>query len=431
MISGSLAKASSSENSTDHSTVQEFREKLREGKTGKLGTSYYWDQGFNVVSPKENFKLRVGGRMGLDMGYVGSSGDVSEAFSSLDDFDPDFRRLDVSVYATLYKAVDFKLEIDFANVKTIRDIWVRYTKNPFLSHFTLGHIKEPFSLERLISSKNITFMERALPVNALSLGRNMGIKFNDTAFDDQVTFAGGFFWNTGSLHEVSNPQDSISDANGYNITARITGLAWYYDEGRRLLHLGLGYSRGTRDSGEDGAMRLSALPESYIADTALVDTEEFFVDSNHYITTELATVEGPISFQSEITYYSGDSDEGGDLDFWGFYLYVSYFLTGEHREYDNSTGIFSSVHPKQNFNLRERKWGAWEIGFRHSFVDLNDKSIEGGKERNFTLAINWYFKSKIRLMFNYVRADVEDRDNNHVVDDGSANIFQTRFQIHF
>jgi phosphate-selective porin OprO/OprP len=369
--------------------------------------------------------------MGIDMGYVDGRGDVKEAFSDLDGFDPDFRRLKVSAFVTLYNAIDFKFEIDFANVKTIKDVWIRYKKNRFLSHFRFGHIKEPFSLERLIATRSLTFMERALPTDALTPGRNIGIKYNSTAFNERVTFATGFFWNTGSLHEVANPQDSISDANGYNITARITGLAWYYDEGRRLLHLGLGYSRGTRDSGEDDAMRLSALPESYIADRTLVDTDEFFVDSNNYISTEMATVSGPLSFQSEITHCSGDSDERGDLDFWGYYLYVSYFLTGEHREYDTSKGIFSQVHPKQNLNLRERKWGAWEIGFRHSFVDLNDKSIEGGKERNFTLAINWYFKSNMRVMLNYIRADVEDRDNNRVVDDGSADIFQMRLQGHF
>ena len=89
------------------------------------------------------------------------------------------------------------------------------------------------------------------------------------------------------------------------------------------------------------------------------------------------------------------------------------------------------MHPKQNFNFRKRKWGAWEIGFRHSFVDLNDKNIEGGKEMNFTVGLNWYLRPKMRLMLNYVRVNVEDRDNNRVIDDGSANIFQTRFQISF
>jgi len=89
------------------------------------------------------------------------------------------------------------------------------------------------------------------------------------------------------------------------------------------------------------------------------------------------------------------------------------------------------VHPNRNFSFRDKSWGGWELALRHSFLDLNDGEIKGGKERNFTLAINWYLKSNMRVMFNYVRADVEDRDNSRVIDDGGANIFQTRFHISF
>ena len=65
---------------------------------------------------------------------------------------------------TVYKAVDIKLEIDFANIQTVKDIWFRYTKGDFFRHFKFGHQKEPFSLEWLTSSIDTTFMERSLPI---------------------------------------------------------------------------------------------------------------------------------------------------------------------------------------------------------------------------------------------------------------------------
>jgi len=289
-------------------------------------------------------------------------------------------------------------------------------------------MKEPYSLERLTSSSCITFMERALPVNALSLGRNIGIQFNNTVFDDRFTFGAGVFWNTGSLHDISDPQDSISEANGYNITARVTGLGWYEDKGQDLMHWGLACSWGSRN-GNDKSNRVSALPESRLLDQTLVDTEEFAADSISRINSEFALVSGPLSFQSELTYYNADAGE--HLDFWGYYLYASYFFTGEHRAYDRLNGVFLPVHPGHNFNLRDKKWGAWEIGFRHSYVDLNDEAIKGGKERNFTFGLNWYINPNMRVMFNFIRAEVEDRDNSRVIDDGSANILQMRFQIHY
>ena len=173
-------------------------EKAKEGKKGKLGTHYYWDNGLNIVGPKKNLRLKINGHMGVDAGYIDASGDIEEAFSGTDGLAPDFRRLQASVFGTLFDAVAFKFDMDFANIRTIKDVWFCYTRSPFLSHFKLGHVKEPFSLERLISAKNITFMERALPTDALTLGRNIGIRYDNVVVNERMTLAAGFFLNTAS-----------------------------------------------------------------------------------------------------------------------------------------------------------------------------------------------------------------------------------------
>jgi len=120
-----------------------------------------------------------------------------------------------------------------------------------------------------------------------------------------------------------------------------------------------------------------------------------------------------------------------DPQFWGFYLFGSYFLTGEHRNYGTRAGTFFPLQPKHNFHPRKGRWGAWELAVRFSYVDLNDKDIRGGKEANFTAGLNWYLTRKTRFMLNYIRAIVKDRETPPAVDSGRAHIFQARFQTEF
>ena len=76
------------------------------------------------------------------------------------------------------------------------------------------------------------------------------------------------------------------------------------------------------------------------------------------------------------------------------------------------------------------EWGAWELGLRYSYVDLNDEGVKGGKERNITLGLNWYLNPNIRFQLNYINAKVDDRADPQV-EDGRADVLQARFQIYF
>ncbi|MBC8460534.1 MAG: hypothetical protein H8D67_21325 [Deltaproteobacteria bacterium] len=77
------------------------------------------------------------------------------------------------------------------------------------------------------------------------------------------------------------------------------------------------------------------------------------------INTELAIVSGPFSLQGEYFHLFADSDEADDPKFWGFYLYGSYFITGEHRNYDRSKGVFCGIEPNRDFHFFEGDGGPW------------------------------------------------------------------------
>ncbi len=426
LISPGGALSDSSFFETLESRHKSFMERLKEGVKGPADAHYYWLNGLNIVSPEKTFRLNVRCRMMYDVAYADLSNDYKRAYSDRDGFHTDIRQLRVWGWGTFNDNLEFKVDLDFANVRDVKDNWFRFKRTPYLRRFSFGHIKEPFSLEALTSSGSITFMEKALPSDAFGSGRNIGIRYNIPSLDERKTLALGFFYNTSTLSNVDNPQDQISDANGYNVTGRITSLVRYEDFGQELLHLGLCYSYGYRDDD----VKIGARPESYLVDKRLVETDEFPAEEQHRFVTELASVSGPLSFQGEYFHAFTDSDTEGDLEFWGYYMFGSYFITGEHREYNTSRGVFAGVIPKNYFKLRENKWGAWEVALRHSYVDLNDNDITGGEERNFTLGLNWYTTSKTRVMFNYVHARVDQRSASSL-EDGYLNIFQTRFQIIF
>jgi phosphate-selective porin OprO/OprP len=319
--------------------------------------------------------------------------------------------------------------MDFASVGNIKDIWVAYSKTPFIGEIKAGHFREPISLERLTSLADITFMERALATEALSPGRNLGIMGSNSAFEDRMTWAAGAFLLTGSFSDVGDFNDAFTEAFGTALTARITGLPRYEDNGRTLLHLGFSYSHQFRnDQRAESDLKLRTHPESRLTNEVLVNTGEFPTNSLDLLHGELAMVSGPLSFQGEYFRVFTDANTVGNPRFWGFYGYASYFLTGEHRRYDRSRGVFQGVTPNHDFHFFEKGWGAWELGLRLSYLDLNSKDIKGGKEGNLTLGVNWYLNRKTRFMFNYVHAEVRDRAEP-LIDNGRANIFQMRFQI--
>ncbi len=444
---------------------QKYKGILKTGEKDKeeklTGFHVYWKDGLHLESRKKNFTMKIGGMILGDGGYIGADNDLKIAFPDQEGGEADFRRLSLVVSGTIrplsaikdrkettedqrgpvrdtitayapYDAVEFKVDIDFAQVRDIKDNWIRFPNVPFLGHFTFGHWKEPFSLEELTPIANITFMERALPTDAFALGRNLGIRYDGATSNQRITWGLGGFLNTGSFSDVGEATDRLSEANGFNITARLTGLPWCEEEGARLLHLGLSYSHGVRDDkDEEDTVGFRARPESRLTDERLVDTGEFFVERVNKINPELAIVSGPLSLQGEYFHTSTDADDEGDPQFWGFYVLGSYFLTGEHRNYDRSRGVFSRLRPERNFHPLEGGWGALELGLRYSFIDLNDEAIRGGKESNFTAGLNWYLTPHSRFMFNYIYANARDRAKSPAVDNGRANIFQARFQLAF
>ena len=141
---------------------------------------------------------------------------------------------------------------------------------------------------------------------------------------------------------------------------------------------------------------------------------------------ELAVKRGPFTFQAEYMASAVDAGSPGDAYLDGAYGSASWFLTGEQRDYDTSTGKIGALMPTHDFSLHDSHWGAWEVAARGSWVDLTDGQVHGGSMMIFTAGLNWYWNRYIRILFDTSFAHLYDGAN-----DGDMAILQSRLQLVF
>ena len=370
----------------------------------------YWEEGIRMDSADQRVKLKLGGRIMNDWVAFSADRAVDEHFSTVGG--TEFRTSRLYMSGTIHDRVEFKAQYDFAPIGTaFKDVWIGIKGIPGLGKFRIGHFKEPFGLELMNSSRHITFMERAL-TSSLMPSRNTGFIFTNPLADERITWAAGVF------KDAPDTGTGLG-AENYSLTGRITGLPLYEDDGKRLVHLGLAYSR--RNPILD-TLRLRARPETHLS-TRWIDTRFFPARSEDLLGVEAALVQGPFSLQSEYVNVATDSPGLGDPSFNSFYVAGSFFLTGENRRYRRDAGTSTRVRPRGNLFGDEKGIGAWQLAVRYSRLDLNQGTILGGELNNFTLGLNWFLNPNTRIMFNYVLADRQDI--------GEAHIFQTRFQLDF
>lgn len=364
-----------------------------------------------VSSDDGKFETTLGGRLQVDGAWY------SEDNVDLDgENGTEFRRARLFVEGTMYDVWGYKAQYDFAgNETTMKDAYISYAGYP--AKLTVGQFKQPFGLEELTSSKYITFMERALPVEAFATSRRIGLGANYAA--DNWTLAA-------SLYGREEADDTDGD-QGYGVGARLTWAPW--NEKTRILHLGVA---GAWEDPNDNDMRFRSRPESHKTNTRLVDTGSIpDPDTFSRYGLEAATVLGPFSLQAEYMGVSTSSDSVEDADLTGWYAYGSWFLTGESRKYKK--GAFSRVTPKST--VGKGGMGAWELAVRYSTIDLEDGDTQGGEQDNITIGVNWYATKYVRFMANYVMVDADPVRSGLVVpgdyDDDSPSIMQVRAQIDF
>ncbi len=402
----------------DNKQVETIVERILAGRPrpemGPTDLRVFWKEGLRFESRDSDFKLKIGGRIYSDWGWMREDSKVKRQVADGDLLDgTEFRAARMYMSGSIYDEIDYKVQFDFAPSSTeFKDVYIGFRHFPG-GYLKVGHFKEPFGLEELTSSRFMTFMERSL-ANAFVPDRNTGFMLSSPMLDNRSTWAVGIFRESAKYDHGKQQSEG-----GYNITGRITALPWYEDDGAKLLHVGVAYSLRDPKNTEQFKSR----PEAHLA-PYFVDTTAIAANRTSLLGLEGALVNGPFSVQGEYMVAEVDqsgSSSGATLD--GFYIQGSYFLTGEHRNYSTAKGAFGRVKPKENFRFGEKGLGAWEIATRYSQIDLSDSGINGGKLKDVTVGLNWHLNPNTRIMWNYIRSTLDGV--------GDSNLALMRLQVDF
>jgi phosphate-selective porin OprO/OprP len=321
----------------------------------------------------------------------------------------EFRRARLFAQGDIADDWKYKAQYDWAgNSTSLKDMYIRYTGWD-LGNITLGQFKQEQSLEALMSAKYTAFIEKAM-VTTLYPDRRIAV---------------GFAGDSGPWHYAASlfgDQEGSDDdtSEGVGLGGRVT---WGPKFGDNQFHFGGSYN--WQEPGNN-SWRVRSRPETHQTSTRLVDTGTLEdVDDINTYGLEAAWVLGPWSVQGEWLQQSINRQESDlpEPDLSGWYLYGSWFITGETRSYKN--GLFG----------RTKASNAWEIAVRYSKLDLQDDGIQGGEEENWTFGVNYYVTPYLRFQLNYVAASADPVTNNIPNPDGSGTNFKDEpnaiaFRVH-
>jgi phosphate-selective porin OprO/OprP len=370
-----------------------------------------WQDGLTLASPANDLLFTIGGRIHADFAYTNYSEALEATLGNQGQYATRFTRLRVYQKGQIGPNFSYSLDLDLdEGTAALRDVYIRLRKLPVIGNVRIGYQKEFFSTESMTSSNHIVFMDRSLG-DGFVPRRNPGVTVFNTYKNERLTTGGGIYL---EADEFGRPSDPKADA--YNLTGRLVAVPWRQDEAQQVIVSGA-LSRRSRDS-----VRLSGSPEASITldylDPPDIGNARFNLVTNYMI----GGLCGPVSIQAAYREaHLRKHNTTVRLD--ALYGQVSYFLTGEHRQYLPASGDFGAVQPRQDFNLQENGAGAVALAFRYSKLDLNDGAYQGGQLTDYTAGLNWYLNPNTRVMVNYFISDVADG--------GRGRILQTRFQVAF
>lgn len=380
---------------------------------GPGGWAIEWSDGLRVGRRDRATELLFGGELMLDAGTyhfdpgVRPGGDGWGAGTEL-------RRMRVFAQGIVMDSLIFRLSYDLAD-EELKDAYIGVRDLGPIRALVVGQLDEPFSLEKETSLRNQPFLERSL-ASSLAPSRSLGLLGTGVLFDARLRWAVGAFARDDSRRQAD---DAV---RGYDedpeIALRVSGLPVWREGGRTMLLIGASLAHAFVDP--DETLYLSPRPETQLVSSLVSTGPVEGVDAIERVGLELAAVRGPLWLQAEWVANRYDR-ASGDLDPWGGSLRLGWILTGEHRPYGRSSGVFGSVVPSRPFSIADRHYGAFEVAGRLSHLDLGNRSVAGGRELNLTLSLNWFPRAHVRVGTNWVHAHVHGR--------GALDVVEARLQI--
>ena len=199
---------------------------------------------------------------------------------------------------------------------------------------------------------------------------------------------------------TDDPEDEPQKQGWLAYTPPPLAVPINYQDTSSLLHLGIGY----RWSDAKEGFRYRTEPEFnkslVFVDTAFGQEQGMLpADQLDTWTAELAWRRGPIWLASEYTRTDVHSEALGDPTLDGWWVGLSWILTGEMRAYNPKSGTFGGVPVSRS--VYQGGPGAWEASLRFSNIDLEDQAITGGEMDIGSLGMTWWASPFLGVNANY------------------------------
>src|SRR5688500_17039801 len=407
-------------------------------------------QGFRIQSADAANVLRVRGVLHFD----------GRRFA--DDITPGtadtwiFRRVRPTLEGTLNNIYDFRFTPDFAGGRTIiLDAFVTARLKPW-AVVTAGKFKVPVGLERLVSSTDLRFIERALPTSLVP-NRDLGLQFGGDIAGGVVNYSVGYFNGVtdGGSSDANTPTpDAENDTKG-DWAARVFFQPFLNSDNFALRGLGFGIAGTYVNS--TGNTTTTLLPGyrtpgqqtffSYRGTTAASGTTPAvngtfaagerlrWTTQAYYSIGSIGVLGEYVNVSQEVSRLTPTAGLRTDkLDNSAWHVQFAWFATGEDE-------AFRGFTPQSVFDPAKGTWGAVELVARYHELDIDDDAFVGGansfanpassasKASAWGVGVNWYLTQNYKWSLNY---DVTSFDGGAATGDRpDEKALFTRFAVGF
>ena len=274
----------------------------------------------------------------------------------------------------------------------------------------IGRTKEGYSIVKVMNGHSPWGLERAMNIDVIPILAD-GIKWMG------YLPKAGIFWNLGYFNDFMSEGQSFSTFE-WQYVARVGWLPINDDKAEKVLHIAanLRYAKPLNEK-----IALKSRPESNPM-PQIINTGTFETNRSHHMGGEIYYRQKQFTIGTEFNSHQFYSDKGEDHKFFGWNFDVTYLFTGAVRPYKTAGSIFGFVPVKKS--VFKGGWGEIEGVLRFSVMDLNDKSVLGGKFWRITPMVNWYLTRTLRLELIYGYGEL-DRFGIK----GKVQFFESRFQV--
>lgn len=313
-----------------------------------------------------------------------------------------------------------ELDMDLADgVVELKDAYMRFDgiRNMQLQ---VGNFKENFSISRNTTSRYLQFIERPMAV-AFAPSRHIGVqaKFEVPLF---WAAAGAFFQPVDGAETRANVEDNNKDlgnSTGYSFTGKMV-VRPLYELDDASLHIGFAASYRTPKAdlspNRYGSVRISSRNSTVINRKKYLDTGYIpNVNFEMMYTAELAGhykgLRWEAAYLRDDVHIERDVADSPTKHFWGVYAQAGVLLFGGEQNYDEGGAKYTRIRPG-------RDWGDVELCARYDRLDLDSRDIRGGAANGWTVGVNYWVNSNIKMMLNYQYVN----NNRYANGNGKLNI---------